>query len=161
MALDDQIKELHSQGISKARACLQLGIQRWHLDQFIEAMGLDWKPRIRGGSFVIDGVTDTLQGHSERLGVSVGKIRWRLKQNMPVVAPAAYTPISLEEVELYLKLRKSGMTNHGAASQVGRPYNTLRNAAKRFFPDRQQAPEARIQPIQGDGAHADDLQKAA
>ena len=110
-------------------------ISKERMDLYIDALGLDWKKGVRGGSHVINGVTDTLKGHSIRLGISVGKLRWRLQRNQPIEAPAAYELVSIEEARNYADLRKGGVPAWEAAEKVGRPYNTLNNACKRLFPE--------------------------
>lgn len=130
-----EIRALHESGISRAKAARTLMMSKEKLDLYIDAIGLDWKKRVRGGSCVIDGVTDTLHGHSVRLGVSIGKLRWRLQRNNPIEAPAAYSSVSDQEAKLYADLRRDGMPAWEAAEKVGRPYNTLNNACKRLFAD--------------------------
>lgn len=162
MDIESQIRTLHASGISRAKAALTIGIPRWRLDLFISAMNLDWKLRIRGGSCVIDGITDTLLGHSERLGVSVGKIRWRLQNDKPLEAPTTITLVTPEEAQQYTELRKQGVAAWEAAKVVGRPYNTLRLAAKKFCPEylevAKAAPRIRRSPEEIEAA---ELKKAA
>lgn len=142
MAIEDDIKQLQSSGISRSKAALALGITREKLDLILDVMNLEWKAGVRGGRHVIDGVQDTLQGHSERLGISVGKLRWRLNNQRNVTAPVASKTVSREEATLFLELRKSGTPAWQAAESVGRPYNTLKNACKRLFPDYEKVVEA-------------------
>lgn len=135
VSIELEIRALHESGISRAKAARTLMISKERMDLYIDAIGLDWKKRVRGGSYVIDGVTDTLNGHSVRLGISVGKLRWRLKHSQPIEAQPTYTTVSRDEAQNYADLRKSGMPAWEAAEKIGRPYNTLNNACKRFFPD--------------------------
>ena len=94
MAIEDDIKQLQSSGISRSKAALALGVTREKLDLILEAMNLEWKAGVRGGRHVIDGVQDTLQGHSARLGISVGKLRWRLNNQRDVKAQPASKAVS-------------------------------------------------------------------
>lgn len=135
VSIEAEIRALHGSGISRAKAARILKISKERLELYIEAIGLDWQKRIRGGSYVIDGVTDTLDGHSKRLGVSVGAIRWRLQRQQPIASPAANTPVTHSEAKLYADLRQAGVPAWEAAAKVGRPYATLNNACKRLFPD--------------------------
>lgn len=133
VSIEFKIRALHESGISRAKAARNLKISKERLDLYITALELDWKKRVRGGSHVIDGVTDTLVGHCERLGISIGKLRWRLKMDKPIDAPPAYHLVSMAEAQSYANLRREGMPAWEAAKKVGRPYNTLNNACKRLI----------------------------
>lgn len=135
MELEARIRELHASGISKTKAAEQLGIHKYHLEKYLIVLDLDWKPRIRGGSYVIDGVKDTLAGHAERLGVTVATIRWRLQRNQPLDAPPAIDLVIEAEAQAFTELRQEGVPALKAAQIVGRPYESLKNAAKRFCPE--------------------------
>ena len=76
MNLDDRIRALHATGISRTKAAELIGVTRVRLDLMIEALGIEWKKKVRGGKIVIDGITDTWTGHSKRTGISVGSLRW-------------------------------------------------------------------------------------
>lgn len=135
MELEARIRELHASGISKTKAAEQLGIHKYHLEKFLILIELDWKPRVRGGSYVIDGVKDTLAGHAKRLGVTVATIRWRLQRNQPLDAPPVIDPVIEAEAKAFTELRQEGVPAMKAAQIVGRSYESLKNAAKRFCPD--------------------------
>lgn len=135
MSIECEIRTLHESGMSRAKAARTLKISKERLELFIDAIGLDWKKRIRGGSYVVDGITDTLEGHSKRLGVSVAAIRWRLKRNQPLDTQATPGLVTVEEAKMYADLRQQGVPAWEAAKKVGRPYNSLNNACKRLIPD--------------------------
>lgn len=132
---EQQVRDLHQTGISRTKAAEILGAHKYHLEKYLKVIKLDWKPRVRGGSYVIDGVKDTLAGHSQRLGVTVGTIRWRLDRQQPLTAPAAINPVSQAEAITFTVLRKVGVPAWKAAVMVGRPYGTLNIAARRLRPD--------------------------
>lgn len=138
MSIECEIRTLHEAGTSRAKAARILKISKERLELYIDAIGLDWKKRLRSGSLVIDGVTDSLEGHSKRLGVSVGAIRWRLKRNQPVESQSSHSIVTAEEAEMYADLRKQGMPAWQASEKVGRPYNSLKNACKKLLPDYEQ-----------------------
>lgn len=135
MSIECEIRTLHESGMSRAKAARTLKISKERLELFIDAIGLDWKKRIRGGSYVIDGITDTLEGHSKRLGVSVAAIRWRLQRNQPLVTQATPGLVTAEQAKMYADLRQQGLPAWEAAEKVGRPYNSLNNACKRLLPE--------------------------
>lgn len=132
---EQQVRALHLTGISKTKAAEILGVHKYHLEKYLKVIKLDWKPRVRGGSYVIDGVKDTLAGHAERLGVTVATIRWRLERNQPLDAPPVIDPVIEAEAQAFTELRQEGVPALKAAQIVGRPYESLKNAAKRFCPD--------------------------
>lgn len=132
---EQQVRALHLTGISKTKASEILGIHKYHLEKYLKVIGLEWKSRVRGGSYVIDGIKDTLAGHSERLGVTIATIRWRLERNLPMDAPPAIDMVIEAEAQAFTELRKEGVPALQAAKIVGRPYESLKNAAKRFCPD--------------------------
>lgn len=135
MDIEDQIKKLKESGISRTRAALAIGVSRDRLDDMLEALELDWKPRIRGGTYVIDGVTDTLHSHAKALGVPPTTLRQRLNEGRDPVKPVLVTEITCEEAERFAQLRKEGVTVSKAAEIVGKAASNLRNAAKKLIPD--------------------------
>ncbi len=135
MDITTQIKELHSQGISRRRASQYLGIDKEKLDLMLEYLNIDWKPGIRGGTYDVDGKIDTLENHSQRLGITVSALRYRLEKGKDLQGPGLAKQVTVEEAQQFYDLRKKGVTAKDAAAQVGRPYNTLKNAAKRYFSD--------------------------
>lgn len=132
---EQQVRALHLTGISRTKAAQILGTHKYHLEKYLKVIKLDWKPRVRGGSYVIDGVKDTLARHAQRLGVTVATIRWRLERQQPLTAPAAINPVSQVEAITFTALRKVGVPAWNAAVIVGRPYGTLNIAAGRLRPD--------------------------
>lgn len=132
---EQQVRTLHLSGISKTKAAQILGAHKYHLEKYLKVINLDWKPRVRGGSYVIDGVKDTLARHANRLGVTVAAIRWRLERNQPLDAPPVIDPVIEAEAKAFTELRQEGVPAMKAAKIVGRPYESLKNAAKRFCPD--------------------------
>lgn len=137
MDIEDQIKKLKESGISRTRAALAIGVSRDRLDDMLEVLELDWKPRIRGGTYVIDGVTDTLQSHAKALGVPPTTLRQRLTEGRDLVKPILVADITSEEAVRFAQLRKEGVTVSKAAEIVGRAASNLRNAAKKLIPDYQ------------------------
>lgn len=135
MELEKRIRELHASGISKTKASEQLGMPMYQLEKRLSLMQLYWKPRVRGGNFVIDGVKDTIEGHSKRLGMTASTIRSRLIRQIPLTAPPAIGSVTQAEAQAFTELRQEGMAAWRAAQTVGRPYESLKNAAKRFCPD--------------------------
>jgi lambda repressor-like predicted transcriptional regulator len=135
MNIEDDIARLRASGISRTKAAQALGLQKWQLDAMLEVLEIEWKPRIRGGTYVIDGVTDTLDGHAQALGVAPTTLRQRLQAGNDLTAPPANTPVSSEEAHAFAELRKAGVAAWDAAKQIGRPYNTLKNAAKKYVKD--------------------------
>ena len=150
MDIEEDLARLRESGISRTQAAKALGIEKWRLDAMIENLEIDWKPRIRGGTYVIDGVTKTLQEHSDALGVPPTTLRQRMKAGNDLTAPAANTPVGRDEAIAFADLRKAGVPAWDAAKQIGRPYNTLKNAAKKYVPDYDQiianAPRIRRSP---------------
>lgn len=131
MNTEDQIRALHAAGASRTRAAKEIGVTKDILDAMVEAMGLDWPRRGRIGTVEIGGVTDTWEGHSKRLGVSVGALRWRKQQEKDLLVDGTCEPVTPEEVARFAQLRQLGVPAKDAAAQVGRPYPTLHKAAKR------------------------------
>jgi lambda repressor-like predicted transcriptional regulator len=135
MGIEQQIRDLHAAGTSKIDTAKSIGVSLNRLEWMLSTMKFEWKRQSRGGSYVIDDIRDTLHGHAKRLGVSVATIRWRLKRNQDLVAPPVHNPITRAEAKLFVELREAGTQASAAAKQVGRPYNSLKEAAVRFFPD--------------------------
>lgn len=134
---EQQVRALHSTGISRTKAAEILGTHKYHLEKYLKVINLAWKPRVRGGSYIIDGVKDTLARHAQRLGVTVATIRWRLERQQPLTAPAAARPVSQVEAITFTALRKVGAPAWQAAVIVGRPYRTMNLAARRLCPNYQ------------------------
>jgi lambda repressor-like predicted transcriptional regulator len=135
MDIEDQIKKLKESGVSRTKAALALGVSKDKLDDMLEVLELDWKPRIRGGTYVIDGVTDTLHSHAKALGVPPTTLRQRLIKGHDPVKPALVTQITGEDAQRFAQLRKEGVTASKAAEIVGKPEDNLRNAARKLIPD--------------------------
>jgi len=135
MDIEDQIKKLKESGISRTKAALALGVSKDKLDDMLELLELDWKPRIRGGSYVIDGVTDTLHNHAKALGVPPTTLRQRLNEGRDPVKPVLVPQITCEEVEQFALLRRDGVTVSKAAEIVGKAASNLHNAARKLIPD--------------------------
>lgn len=129
-----RVQELHGKRMSRKKAAKELKIPVWKLDIMASHLGLDWPRRIQGGSVEINGVVDTWARHSERLGISVGALRWRLK-NSGNIAKDEPLPITEQEARQFTDLRKQGIPAWAAAARVGRPYATLRVAAIKFCED--------------------------
>jgi hypothetical protein len=134
MGIEQQILDLYAAGTSKIETAKEIGVPLSRLEWMLRTMGFEWKRQSRGGSYVIDDILDTLHGHSKRLGVSVATIRWRLNRQQDLLAPPAYNLVTREEALLFVELREAGTQASAAAKQVGRPYNSLKEAATRFFP---------------------------
>jgi len=128
------IQELHGKNISRSKAAKVLKIPVWKLEIMISHLGLDWPRRIRGGTVEIDGVMDSWAGHSKRLGIAVGALRWRIK-NRGSISMEEVAPITEQEARQFTDLRKQGIPAWAAAARVGRPYANLRVAAIKFCED--------------------------
>ena len=135
MDIEKDIERLRNSGISRTKAAEALGINKYKLDCMLEAMAVEWKPRIRGGIYEVDGEKKTLHEHAEQLGVPPSTLRQRLLSGKDPQAPAPNIPVSLEEAQAFTDLRKQGVAAWDAAKQVGRPYNTLKTAAKKMIPE--------------------------
>lgn len=138
MSLEQEIRDLHASGISKTKAAQQLGLTVHKLNAWLEAEGwtLKWKRTPTGGKHTIDGVTDTLAGHAARYGITVGTLRGRLSRKQDLITtPSKAAVATPEEARRFTDLRRQGIQAWAAAEMVGRPYNTLKNAAKKFCPD--------------------------
>lgn len=137
MDILEDIKRLKESGISRTKAAEALGMPRFKLEEILEVVGIDW-PKQGGPTYDIDGVTRTIQAHANTLGVPASTIRQRLKDGRDPTAPSAIVPVTLDEANAYAELRKAGVPAWEAAKQMGRPYNTLKNAAKKFVPGYEQ-----------------------
>lgn len=133
-----RVQELHGLKMSRSRAAKTLKIPVWKLDILVSHLGLDWQRRIKGGTVEINGIVDSWARHSERLGIPVGALRWRLK-NRGTIEMEEVSPITEQEARQFTDLRKSGLPAWAAAARVGRPYANLRVAAIRFCEDYQDA----------------------
>ncbi len=135
--IEDEIRKLRESRLSRTAAAKALNVDLSKFDLMLEAIDLDWDHKIVRGTakYEINGVRDTLENHANRLGVGVGALRWRLAQNQDLEGPSKIPPITEEEAASFVQLRKEGLSALQAAEQVGRPYNTLKNAAKRMFPE--------------------------
>ena len=129
-----RVQELHAKRMSRQKAAKDLKIPVWKLDIMASHLGLDWPRRIQGGSVEINGVVDTWARHSARLGISVGALRWRLK-NSGNIAKDEPLPITNQEARQFTDLRKQGVPAWAAAARLGRPYANLRVAAIKFCND--------------------------
>jgi len=134
MDILEDIKRLKESGISRTKAAEALGMPRFKLEEILEVVGIDW-PKQGGPTYDIDGVTRTIQAHANKLGLPASTIRQRLKDGRDPTAPSAIVPITPDEANTYAELRKAGVGAWEAARQVGRPYNSLKNAARRHVPD--------------------------
>jgi len=137
VSLEKEIRALHESGMTRAEAAEQMGLT---LDKFaamlqVSGWKLKWKRKSTGGKHTINGVTDTLQGHANRLGLPVGTLRGRLERQQDVKAPPRIAQVTQQEAQMFTELRRQGIGAYAAAEQVGRPYNTLKNAAKKFCSD--------------------------
>lgn len=144
-----RITEMHGKKISRFKAAKALSLPVWKLDIIISHLGLEWQRHIRGGSVEIDGFVDTWVGHSSRLGITVGALRWRIKNNGNTDMDEV-VPITEQEARQFTDLRKQGVPAWAAAAKVGQPYANLRVAAIRFCKDYadavNQAPRIRRSP---------------
>lgn len=134
MHLEKRIIDLKNSGLSRAAAARELKMSKYQLQIMIDAMSLEWPKMSKPASYVIDGVLDTLAGHAARHKTTVGIIRYRLRTNKQIDAPKV-PPVSRHEVLAFVDLRKDNVPAWKAAEQVGRPYNTLKNAAKKMVPE--------------------------
>lgn len=137
MDLDQRIIQLIESGISRPSAAKELGMSKYQLQIMLDTMGVKWPKVNRPGSYVIDGVRDTLAGHAVRYDTTVNVIRYRVKNNQDM-GPPKMNPVSENEVLEFVSLRKDNVPAWEAAELVGRPYNTLKNAAKKLFPEYEQ-----------------------
>jgi len=129
-----RVQELHGMKMSRSRAAKTLKIPVWKLDILISHLGLNWQRRIQGGTVEINGVVDSWARHSERLGIPVGALRWRLK-NRGNVEKEEVPPVTKQEARQFTDLRKTGLPAWAAAARVGRPYASLRAAAIKYCED--------------------------
>lgn len=135
--IEDEIRKLRESRRSRTAAAKALNVDLGKFDLMLQAIDLDWDHKIvRGtGSHEIDGVRDSLAAHADRLGVGVGALRWRLAQNQDIEGPSRIQPVTDSEAGEFVRLRREGLSAQEAADKVGRPYNTLKNAAKRLYPE--------------------------
>lgn len=129
-----RVKELHGLKMSRSKAAKTLKLPVWKLDIMIDSLGLNWQRRIRGGSVEIDGIVDSWSGHSNRLGIPVGALRWRIK-NRGTTEMEEVPPITEQQARQFTDLRKQGIPAWAAAARLGQPYANLRVAAIRFCED--------------------------
>lgn len=129
-----RVQELHGQKISRSRAAKALSIPVWKLDILISHLGLNWQRRIQGGTVEINGIVDSWAGHSERLGIPVGALRWRVK-NRGTIEKEEVAPVTEQEARQFTDLRKAGLPAWAAAARVGRPYANLRAVAIKYCED--------------------------
>ncbi len=138
MDLETRIRELHAKGYSRTRAADLIGVPFGRFCLMIEAMGLEWaahsiQPKDRGKHF-IDGIWDTLKGHAKRMGLSRSGLRWRIQKKIKLDTKVT-TPITPEDAHRFMELRRQQVPARKAAAIIGRPYNSLRLAAKRHCPE--------------------------
>ncbi|MBD8088523.1 hypothetical protein IFT48_00765 [Pseudomonas fluorescens] len=149
MNIEDDLKRLKESGISRTKAALALGMDKSKLDTIIEVLDMDW-PKQVGGTYEINGLRRTLAAHAQALGLPPTTLRQRVKKGTDVTAPLRIAPVTREEAHAFAELRKAGVPAWEAAREMGRPYNTLKNAAKKFVPDYDQisanAPRIRRSP---------------
>ena len=131
MSLDDRIRELHASGISRTKAAELIGVTRDRFRMMLKALGLDWPKRARAGQVTLDGITDTWQAHADRLGTTVGSLRW--KQVVKAAGAHKNRPISDAELQKFLELRAT-MPAYTAAATLGRSYTQLHAKAKERLP---------------------------
>lgn len=137
MNIEEDLKRLKDSGISRTKAAEALGITRFKLEAILELFGIVW-PKQVGGTVEIDGVVRTLDAHATKLGVPATTLRQRLKAGNELIGPSKIVPVTAEEANAFAELRKAGVPAWEAAQQMGRPYNTLKNAAKKYVPDYEQ-----------------------
>ncbi len=137
MGIEEQLIQLKESKTSRAQAAKLLNVTREKFDDILAVVRLDWDKGLQTQSHacVVDGVRDTYEAHAERLGISVGMLRWRMDRNQDLSEPSKIVPVTEEEAIKFVTLRREGMGAQKAAEEVGRPYNTLKNAAKKFCPD--------------------------
>jgi lambda repressor-like predicted transcriptional regulator len=137
MGIEEQLAKLKESKTSRAQAAKLLNVTREKFDAILEVVGLEWEKGLQteNHACIVDGVRDSYEAHADRLGISVGMLRWRLDRNQDLSEPAKIVPATQGEALLFLQHRKNGETAQKAAALVGRPYNTLKNAAKKFCPD--------------------------
>jgi lambda repressor-like predicted transcriptional regulator len=133
--IEDEIRRLRDSRLSRTAAAKALNVDRAKFDLMLEAIDLSWDQRGNQGRYEIDGIRDSLDRHAERLGIGVGALRFRLAQNQDLEGPSRIRPVTNDEAAEFVRLRREGISAQQSADQVGRPYNTLKNAAKRLFPD--------------------------
>lgn len=137
MGIEEQLIQLKESKTSRAQAAKLLNVTREKFDDILAVVGLDWDKGLQteNHACVVDGVRDTYEAHAERLGISVGMLRWRMDRNQDLSEPSKIVPVTEEEALLFVQYRRAGETAQKAAALVGRPYNTLKNAAKKYCPD--------------------------
>lgn len=134
MNIETEIARLKEEGYSKTKAAEKLGFSRWKLEGMLEALGIDW-PKQRRGSYEVNGLRRTLEQHAKNTGLSISGLHRRLRNGQDANSPAAIVPVTKEEAGRFAELRQQGMPAWQAAQEIGRPYNTLKNAAKRLIPN--------------------------
>lgn len=135
MDFEQRVRDLHASGtLSLTKAAEALGISRFALKDLIVVMGLVWPKVSRGGKHTIDGVTDTLANHAKRYNTTIAGVRWSLERGIPV-EPKRFSPVTAEEALRFIIFKQEGNSVKASAEKVGRPSNTLRRAANKFFPD--------------------------
>ena len=131
----DLVRKLHEAGYSRSRAAATLGVSLYHLDCMAKEAGLVWQIGLRPGRITIQGQTATWKQHARRYGLSIGTLRYRLENGIPLEGPIEKRPVTREEALRFFELRKSGLPAWKAADQVGRSYTNLNKAARTLFPD--------------------------
>lgn len=134
MNLEQELRRLKDEGHSKTKAAAALGMTRWKLEGILEVLAIDW-PKQRQGSYEVNGLRRTLEQHASKSELSPSGVRRRLLQGQDIAAPSKIVPVTEAEAARFVEMRRTGMPAWEAAQAMGRPYNTLKNAAKKFVPD--------------------------
>jgi lambda repressor-like predicted transcriptional regulator len=137
MGIEEQLAQLKESKTSRAQAAKLLNVTREKFDAILEVVGLEWEKGLQTErhACVVDGVVDSYEAHAERLGISVGMLRWRMDRKQDLHEESKIIPVTEQEAFKFVEYRRAGETAQQAAALVGRPYNTLKNAAKKFCPD--------------------------
>lgn len=134
MDIEAEIRQMHAAGKSRTLAADLLGVSRAKLDTLSDYLGITWTAGRAVKQMTINGVSDTVKGHAQRLGLSVKAFRERINSGLSLTKPPIRA-CTKAEARKFMRLRARGKSVEDAAAAVGRPYNTLRLAALNFFPD--------------------------
>lgn len=134
MSTEHRIRELHSRGTARTVAAELLGLSRTTFSDIIDNMGLNWPSKNAAKIHEINGISDTIKGHAERLGIAPESLRWRIRNSFDNGAEKNRRRISLEDAQRFVLLRQQGVASWDAANRIGRAYRTAHAAALRLCP---------------------------
>ena len=135
--LENRIREAHARRISSAIAADLCGISVCKLKRIARLLGLDW-PNTKAKPVTIDGITDSVNGHARRLGMSAGCLAWRLDR-YGTPHPEYIRGRRPAGLERFVELRRQGLPAWEAAAKAGDTYTRLDKWAKAEFGDEYRA----------------------